>query len=142
MKVESLRPYQKKVNVTVKVLKMNEAREVTSKLDDSKHTVTEALVGDDTATVLLTLWDEDIKKVGLEKTYDIINGFTSLFKKSLRLNVGRYGEIKDAAAAITEVNEEKGLSEEEEVKPKEEAKEAGEAGEGDSEGEDDGGEEF
>jgi replication factor A1 len=136
MKVESLRPYQKKVNVTVKVLKVNEAREVTSKLDDSKHTVTEALVGDDTATVLLTLWDDDIKKVGLEKTYDIINGFTSLFKKSLRLNVGRYGEIKDAATAITEVNEEKGLSEEEEVKPKEEAKEAEESGESDSESDD------
>ncbi|MEM0360812.1 MAG: single-stranded DNA-binding protein [Candidatus Diapherotrites archaeon] len=113
MKVESLRPYQKKVNVTVKVLKINDAREVTSKLDDSKHTVTEALVGDDTATVLLTLWDDDIGKVEAGKTYDIINGFTSLFKKSLRLNVGRYGEIKESASEIVEVNEEKGLSEDE-----------------------------
>ncbi len=135
MKLESLRPYQKKVNVTAKVLKINESREVTSKLDDSKHTVTEALVGDETATVLLTLWDDDIKKVAVEKTYDIINGFTSLFKKSLRLNVGRYGEIKESAAEIAEVNEEKGLSEEEEVKEKaaEEDAEAGEEAESEEE---------
>ena len=110
MKVESLRPYQKKVNLTVKVLKVNEPREVTSKLDDSKHTVTEALVGDDTATVLLTLWDDDIAKVSTEKTYDVINGFTSLFKNSIRLNVGRYGELKDGSADITEVNESNNLS--------------------------------
>lgn len=110
MKVESLRPYQKKVNLTIKVLSKNEAREVTSKLDDSKHSVTEALVGDDTGTVLLTLWDDDIARVEAGKTYDIINGFTSLFKNSLRLNVGRYGELKEGSAEITQVNEENNLS--------------------------------
>lgn len=119
MKVESLRPYQKKVNLTVKVLDKNEPREVTSKLDDSKHTVTEALVGDDTATVLLTLWDDDIEKIEVGKTYDVINGFTSLFKNSLRLNIGRYGEYKESSEEITEVNEEKPLSESSEEKSEE-----------------------
>ena len=110
MKVESLRPYQKKVNLTIKVLSKNEPREVTSKLDDSKHSVTEALVGDDTGTVLLTLWDDDIARVEVGKTYDVINGFTSLFKNSLRLNIGRYGELKEGSAEITEVNEDNNLS--------------------------------
>ncbi len=110
MKVESLRPYQKKVNLTIKVLSKNEPREVTSKLDDSKHTVTEALVGDDTGTVLLTLWDDDIARVEVGKTYDVINGFTSLFKNSLRLNIGRYGELKEGSAEITVVNEDNNLS--------------------------------
>ena len=110
MKVESLRPYQKKVNLTIKVLSKNEPREVTSKLDDSKHSVTEALVGDDTGTVLLTLWDDDIARVEAGKTYDVVNGFTSLFKNSLRLNIGRYGELKEGSAEITQVNEENNLS--------------------------------
>jgi len=110
MKVESLRPYQKKVNVTIKAVKVNESREVTSKLDDSKHSVTEALVGDDTGTVLLTLWDDDISNVQPGQSYDVVNGFTSLFKQSLRLNVGRYGELKAAEVPIETINEENNLS--------------------------------
>ncbi len=111
MNVEQLRPYQKKVNITVKALRKNEVREVTSKLDDSTHKVTEAVVGDATGTVLLTLWDDDIEKVQDGKTYNIVNGYTSLFKNSLRLNIGRYGELKEAEQEITEVNESNNLSE-------------------------------
>ncbi len=110
MKVESLRPYQKKVNLTVKAVNVNEPREVTSKLDDSKHSVTEALVGDDTGTILLTLWDDDISSVQPGQSYDIVNGFTSLFKQSIRLNIGRYGELKAAEVPIEAVNEANNLS--------------------------------
>jgi len=123
MKIESLRPYQKKVNLTVKALSKNEAREVTSKLDDSKHQVTEAVVGDDSGTVLLTLWDDDIVRVESGKTYDVVNGFTSLFKNSLRLNIGRYGELKEGSEEITEVNEANSLSIDVDSGPKPEASE-------------------
>jgi len=110
MNIEQLRPYQKKVNITVKALSKNEVREVTSKLDDSSHKVTEAIVGDATGTVMLTLWDDDIGKVEDGKSYEIVNGYTSLFKNFLRLNIGRYGELKDAEAEVTEVNESNDLS--------------------------------
>ena len=110
MDVEQLRPYQKKVNITVKALRKNEVREVTSKLDDSTHKVTEAVVGDSTGTVLLTLWDDDIEKVENGKSYEVVNGYTSLFKNSLRLNIGRYGELKDAEQEVSEVNESNDLS--------------------------------
>ncbi len=113
MNVEQLRPYQKKVNITVKALSKNEVREVTSKLDDSTHKVTEAVVGDETGTVLLTLWDDDIEKVEDGKTYDVENGYTSLFKNSLRLNIGRYGELKEGSKEVGEVNESNNLSAEE-----------------------------
>lgn len=111
-KVEELRPFMKKVEMTVKCIELNEAREVTSKLDDSTHRVTEALVGDDTGTVLLTLWDDAIEKVEPNKSYKIMNGYTSLFKNSLRVNIGRYGQLQESEEAI-EANTENNVSEKE-----------------------------
>jgi replication factor A1 len=112
VKVAELRPFMKKVDLTVKCIEVNEPREVTSKLDNSTHKVTEALVGDDSGAVLLTLWDDAIQKVEPEKTYKITNGYTSLFKNSLRLNIGRYGQLEETEETI-EVNKENNLSEKE-----------------------------
>jgi len=113
LKVESLRPFQKKINVTVKAVSVTEPREVTSRLDDSQHRVAEALVGDETACVLLTLWDDDIDKVLVGETYEIENAFTTLFKNSMRLNIGRYGALKKSSQSIETVNTSNNLSEKE-----------------------------
>lgn len=110
MKIEELKPYAKKVDVTVKALEKNEARDVTSKLDNTEHKVAEALVGDSTGTVLLTLWDDLIDKVEAGKSYKITNGYTSQFKNSLRLNVGRYGQLEESNEDVGEVNKENKLS--------------------------------
>src|SRR3989344_1368328 len=104
MKISELRPFAKKVELTIKALDKNEVREVTSKLDNSTHKVTEVRVGDDSGTILLTLWDDAIDKVEPGKSYKIANAFTSLFKNSLRLNLGRYGELTESDEVI-EVNE-------------------------------------
>jgi len=112
MQVNELRPFAKKVEVIVKVIGKNEVREVTSKLDNSTHKVTEANVGDSTGVVLLTLWDDMIDKVEEGKTYKISNGYTSLFQNKLRLNIGRFGTIEESTEEIT-VDETNNLSEKE-----------------------------
>ena len=112
MKISELRPFAKKVELTIKALDKNEVREVTSKLDNSTHKVTEVRVGDDSGTILLTLWDDAIDKVEPGKTYKIANAFTSLFKNTLRLNLGRYGELSETEETV-EVNEENNVSEKE-----------------------------
>ncbi|MHA1216886.1 MAG: single-stranded DNA-binding protein, partial [Candidatus Thorarchaeota archaeon] len=102
-KVADLGPSSRKVNVVVKVLETGDVREV--RLNDGKiHTVTDVLVGDETGTVYLALWDENISRVDQGSTYAIKNGYTSLFRGSIRLNVGRYGEIDQAEQEIGEVN--------------------------------------
>lgn len=108
--VAELRPFSKKVDLVVKVLEKNEVREVTSKLDNSQHKVTEALVGDATGTVLLTLWDDTIGKLEVGKSYAITNGYTSTFKDAIRLNIGRYGEFKEAEKEVGEVNSTNNIS--------------------------------
>ena len=113
MKVEELKPYQKKIDLIVKAIEKNDAREVVSKLDDSKHRVTEALVGDETGCILLTLWDEAIEQVEAGKTYKLENGYTQFFKNSLRLNIGRFGKFEESSDKIEEANRENNLSEKE-----------------------------
>lgn len=113
MKIAELRPYSKKVDLTIKVIEKNEPREVTSKLDSSSHSVTEALVGDESGTALLTLWDNVIEQVEVGKVYKISNAYTSLFKNSLRINIGRYGKIEESKETIEEINQENNISEKE-----------------------------
>ncbi len=113
MKIEELKPYQKKIDVIVKTVEKNEVREVVSKLDDSRHRVTEALVGDETGAILLTLWDEAIDKAEIGKVYKIENGYTQFFKNSLRLSIGRFGKFEESKEEIEEVNTENNMSEKE-----------------------------
>lgn len=112
MRIGELNPNSRQVNVTVKVVSKGEVREITSRRDDSMHRVTDALVGDETGCVYLTLWDNNIDKVNEEDTVSIRNGYVNLFRGSMRLNVGRYGSLELVEESpISEVNTENNLSE-------------------------------
>ncbi len=91
MKVNEIKSYQKKIDVLGKVVSKTELREVSSRLDDTKHNVCEALIGDETGSIYLTLWDDAIDKLDVGQVYQFNNLFSSEFKKSLRLNIGRFG---------------------------------------------------
>jgi replication factor A1 len=110
MKVEELTPQSRNINMTVKVISINPTRDVTSRRDGSSHQVTEALVADETGSVLLTLWDDTIGEVNEGDTYDIRNAYVRLFRGSMQLNTGRYGSLTPSEEAIDEVNEENNMS--------------------------------
>jgi replication factor A1 len=107
--VGELSPRSREVNVKVKVVKINEIREVTSRRDGSINRVTEALVGDETGSVYLTLWNENIDNVEVDSTIKIENGYCNLFKGNMRLNIGRYGSMSEIEEDIT-ANTENNLS--------------------------------
>ncbi|MGQ9721537.1 MAG: single-stranded DNA-binding protein [Candidatus Jordarchaeum sp.] len=110
--VESLRPGLKSINVKFKVESLNDEREVVSKKTGETLRVTEALVGDSTGSILITLWNEDIDKIKDGHTYKLNNGYTTVFKGSLRLNIGRYGNLEEIEESEDfEVNSENNLSE-------------------------------
>jgi len=108
--VSDLGPKQKNMNLKIKCDELNEVREVTSKKDGSTHRVTEALIGDETAAILLTIWDDTIDRVEIGKNYVVKNTYTSIFRGSLRLNLGKYGELEDSTEEIGDVNKENNLS--------------------------------
>ena len=113
MKINEIKPYGKKIDVTVKVESKAEPREVVARLDNTTHRVTEALVGDETGCVLLTLWDDSIDTVEEGKAYTITNGYSTTFKNSLRLNIGRYGKIEASTENLEKIGKENNLSEKE-----------------------------
>jgi len=70
------------------------------------HRVADALVGDETGCVVLTLWDDNIDKVNEEATLQITNGYVNLFRGNMRLNIGRYGSFQILEETpITEVTQ-------------------------------------
>ena len=110
VKVDSLNPQSRQLNLTVKVVSKGEARETVSRSDGSSHKVVDALVGDETGAIYMTLWDDNIEKVKDGDIIDVKNGYVSLFKGSMRLNIGRFGSFEASQAAIAEVNDKNNLS--------------------------------
>ena len=110
-KVGDLTPQSKAVNVTAKVVSKTEIREIPMGRDGSAHKVSDALVGDETGVVYLTLWDDNIEKVNEADTIRVENGYVTLFKGNIRLNIGKYGKLEPAKEPLTvEVNTENNVS--------------------------------
>jgi len=110
-KVGDLTPQSKAVNVTAKVVSKTETREIPMGRDGSPHKVSDALVGDETGVVYVTLWDDNIEKVNENDTIRVENGYVTLFKGNIRLNIGKYGKLEPAKEPLTvEVNTENNVS--------------------------------
>ena len=110
IKVGELRTYSRRVNLVAKIMERGEEREVSSRSDGSSHRVAEALIGDETASVMLTLWDDDVDRFEVGDVIQISNGYANIFRGSLRLNIGRYGSAEKVDVEFDEVNTENNLS--------------------------------
>jgi replication factor A1 len=110
MSIAELAPSSRKVNVKVHVIRKNPTRQVTSRKNGSTYDIAEALVGDPSGCILMTLWNEDINLVEEGKDYHIFNGYVSVFKNSMRLNLGRNGTLEKIDEDIV-ANEEVNVSE-------------------------------
>jgi replication factor A1 len=113
MKAAELRPFQKKISLAVKAAEKAAEREVMLPQDGSIHRVAEFLVGDESASILLSLWDESIEKVQEGKTYLLENAYTTVFRGSMRLSIGKFGKILESSQGPEEVNTGNNLSEKE-----------------------------
>ena len=109
--VNELKPGLRGINIKVRCNSKNEEREVISRRTGETLRVTEALVGDETGSVLLTLWNEDIDRMQEDRVYQLSNAYTTVFKGSLRLNIGKYGSMEEIESdEPVEVNLENNLS--------------------------------
>ncbi len=111
-KIKDLKPETKRVNVLAKVVHKSEPREITTRYGEIKH-VTEAVIGDETGVVTMSLWEEQADMVEEGSTILVDNGYISLVRGHMRLNVGKYGSIKESEEDIAEVNEDLDMSAEE-----------------------------
>jgi len=110
VKVGQLGLDSRNVNVTAKVVSISEPREVISRTDNVPHRVADVLVGDETGTVVLTLWDENIAQTKVGDVIVVKNGYVKTFKGSIRLNIGRFGTIEKSSVDIPTVKTDNNIS--------------------------------
>jgi replication factor A1 len=111
-KVRDLTPSSKQVNVHAKVVNVGEPKEVMGKYGDPRK-VAEAVIGDDTATITLSLWNEQIGTIAKEDVILVDNGYVSLVRGHMRLNVGRYGNLTKSSDPVGDVNQSLDMSQQE-----------------------------
>jgi replication factor A1 len=93
MKISELKPGMRRVDVAgAKVLEISQPRDVTTRAGEQSR-VAEAMVSDDSGTVKLTLWNEQIDQVKVNNSVSIENGYVTSFRGETQLNVGRYGKL-------------------------------------------------
>ena len=83
----------KRVEVEATVVEKATPRQVMSRFKDETYTVADAIVQDDTGTIKLTLWNEQIEQVNVNDNIKIENGYVTSFKGEIQLNVGKYGTL-------------------------------------------------
>jgi replication factor A1 len=111
VKIGDLTTYSRGVNTIAKVISKTEVREVTSRSDGSSHRVCEALIADDTGSVYMSLWDDNVDNVVEDQILQVSNGYINLFRGSMRLNIGRYGSYEEIEEApFADVNLDNNLS--------------------------------
>ncbi|MDD5474019.1 MAG: hypothetical protein PHU34_07705 [Candidatus Methanoperedens sp.] len=106
--VKDMTEKSKNVNATLKVLEIGEVKDIQSRFGDKR--VCEVKVADATGSIILSLWDDQIGKIAVNDTISILNGYISVVRNSMRLNIGKYGKMLLSEEPLSEVNTENNMS--------------------------------
>ncbi len=93
VKIKELRDGMKRVNVKGTVTEKSDPREVTSRFKDQTYRVSTAIMSDETGTIKLTLWNDQIEMVNVNDIIRIENGYVTSFRGEIQLNVGKFGTL-------------------------------------------------
>ena len=83
----------KRVSVEGRVVEKGNTREVRSKYKDETYRIADAMVADETGSIKLTLWNEQIDQVSVDNIIKIENGYVTSFRGEIQLNVGKFGKL-------------------------------------------------
>ncbi|MDD9952957.1 MAG: hypothetical protein OXR66_01315 [Candidatus Woesearchaeota archaeon] len=92
MKVNELKDRSKVDELTLKITSKDEARDVRG----GTLRVCNATGEDDTGSVTVTLWNDDIERVAEGDTITIKNGWTQEYNNALQVSSGKFGSIEKA----------------------------------------------
>jgi len=91
--IKDLQDGQKRVSVEAKVVEKGDPREVRSRYKDEVYHIVDAVVADESGSIKLTLWNEQIDLVNVGDNIKIENGYITSFKGEIQLNVGKFGKL-------------------------------------------------
>jgi len=93
LEIKELRDGMKRIEVEGKIVEKSNPRQVQSRYKDETYNVADAVVADDTGSIKLTLWNEQIDQININDNIKIENGYITAFKGEIQLNVGKYGKL-------------------------------------------------
>ncbi len=105
MKIKDIKPKAAVDEITLNIESIDEPREVRG----GSLRVANATGTDDTGSVLLTLWNDDIAKVKTGDTIKIIKGWAGEYQGKIQLSAGKFGklEVVSSGAAAAPAKAEK-----------------------------------
>ena len=90
MKVNEIKAKAAVDEITLKIESIDEPREVRG----GSLRVANATGSDDTGSVVLTLWNDDITKVKTGDTIKIIKGWAGEYQGKIQLSAGKFGKLE------------------------------------------------
>ncbi len=91
--IKDLQDGMKRVSVEAQVVDKGDIREVRSRYKDETYRIVDAVVADESGSIKLTLWNDQIEMVNVGDKIKIENGYVTSFKSEIQLNVGKFGKL-------------------------------------------------
>jgi replication factor A1 len=92
--IEDVRGGMSHINLKAKILEIAEPRHVVTRYGNNA-TVAKVLIGDDTGTIKLCLWNGQIDNVSVGDTIQIENAQASVFRGERQLSLGKKGTLNN-----------------------------------------------
>ena len=105
MKVDELTPRTGRVNMPVKVISLDEPRSM-----DNGTMVCEGLVGDETGTVIMSFWNDEIEVAQNDIVLDLKDARANLVRGHMRLSLGKKGSMKESNTTLDNIKQSVNLS--------------------------------
>jgi replication factor A1 len=97
LQIKDLRTGMKRVNLKAKVLEVARSTLVFTRFGNYAS-VANALIADDTGTIKLCLWNEQIDSISIGDTVQIENASMSTFRGERQLRIGKKGVLRNIGA--------------------------------------------
>jgi len=105
LKVDELTPRTGRVNMPVKVISLDEPRSM-----DNGTMVCEGLVGDETGTVIMSFWNDEIEVAQTDVVLDLKDARANLVRGHMRLSLGKKGSMKESNITLDNIKQSVNLS--------------------------------
>ena len=93
MNICDIKEGDNEINVEGEVTEKAYAREVRSKFGYRPLMVADATLKDETGSITLTLWNEQVRQVNVGDRVKIEKGYAKSFRNVLQLSTGKYGTL-------------------------------------------------
>ena len=105
-KIKEIEPFQRGLTIVFKVIKKKYVR----KTRKDGNYVCECLIADDTGSILLTLWNENVIMVEEGEYFILYDGYAKIHRSKLKVNIRRYGDIEPYLDQGYDINTKNNLS--------------------------------